>query len=440
MAKAVEYLLGLFGIILRFGLMQTNLPEWLQSRNEVVTPLTSWERVEEGFALQGQFISPYSGDLFHETPLALRALKITSYCPWGVKGFFLLIDIITMVFLCKVAVKFREHLLHDQNLNKETYSLNAASILLTPKQLSWLPSIVLAVHALNPFSITTTLALSTGAITNLTILMAFYYLVAGNRLLCTLFISLATYQAFYPVVFLVPAGLLFYKNKQSQSSSKSFVSREAVISYFETCILSFVFFSLLIGSSFLAEGSWEFLQSTYGFILSVPDLTPNTGVFWYFFTEMFDHFRTFFVCVFQLNAVVYTVPLAVKFAEKPVFLMYILLVLTAIFKSYPSYADAALYFSLLPLWKHTFSYLRNTLVVAGMFITCMVLAPILYHLWIFAGSANANFYFAITLTYSTAQIFLVTDLLFAYLRREYDLHHGTEHKNADGSKAQIVLE
>lgn len=38
------------------------------------------------------------------------------------------------------------------------------------------------------------------------------------------------------------------------------------------------------------------------------------------------------------------------------------------------------------------------------------------------------------------QIFLVTDLLFAYLRREYDLYHGTEHKNADGSKAQIVLE
>ncbi|KAJ9128335.1 hypothetical protein QFC24_000628 [Naganishia onofrii] len=33
--------------------------------------------------------------------------------------------------------------------------------------------------------------------------------------------------------------------------------------------------------------------------LSVSDLTPNVGLGWYFFTEMFDHFRTFFTGVFQ---------------------------------------------------------------------------------------------------------------------------------------------
>lgn len=46
--------------------------------------------------------------------------------------------------------------------------------------------------------------------------------------------------------------------------------------------------------------------------LSVPDLTPNMGVFWYFFTEMFEHFRTFFICVFQINAFIYTLPLAIR--------------------------------------------------------------------------------------------------------------------------------
>ena len=48
------------------------------------------------------------------------------------------------------------------------------------------------------------------------------------------------------------------------------------------------------------------------FRLSVPDLSPNLGVFWYFFTEMFEHFRSFFICVFQIHAFLYTVPLAVK--------------------------------------------------------------------------------------------------------------------------------
>lgn len=46
--------------------------------------------------------------------------------------------------------------------------------------------------------------------------------------------------------------------------------------------------------------------------LSVPDLTPNIGLFWYFFAEMFEHFRLFFLCVFQINVFFYTLPLSIK--------------------------------------------------------------------------------------------------------------------------------
>ena len=48
-----------------------------------------------------------------------------------------------------------------------------------------------------------------------------------------------------------------------------------------------------------------------------------------------------------------------------------------------------------------------------MVIATTVLAPILWQLWIYNNSANANYYFAINLLFSTAQIFLITDLLFA---------------------------
>ena len=34
----------------------------------------------------------------------------------------------------------------------------------------------------------------------------------------------------------------------------------------------------------------------------------------YFFTEMFDHFRLFFVWTFQLNLAIYLAPLAIRFA------------------------------------------------------------------------------------------------------------------------------
>lgn len=35
--------------------------------------------------------------------------------------------------------------------------------------------------------------------------------------------------------------------------------------------------------------------------LGVSDLTPNVGMWWYFVTEMFDHFRPFFLGVFHVR-------------------------------------------------------------------------------------------------------------------------------------------
>lgn len=440
MASAGVYMIGFLGFILRICLLNTPIPKWLQSNNEVTTPMTSWERVEEGIALQEKSISPYSGDLFHETPLALCIMKSALYFPWKIDGFFIVIDILTMIFMCKTATVFVKYLKEFTQSEKKNYDSKANSLLssVNKESLAWIPFAVVACYALNPLSIVTLLAKSTAMISNLMTILTMYHMIKGNWFFCTLFLSLAAYQTFYPFVFIVPISLRFLK--LSKPKSPSFISFEAVKSYLQTLSLFLVFLSLLLGASYAMEGSWDFLMSTYGFILTVPDLTPNAGVFWYFFTEMFDHFRLFFVCVFQFNAILYTLPLSVKFSDKPIFLMYILIFLTSIFKSYPSYADASLYLSFLPFWKHTFSYMRNTLVVGAMYFCCAVLAPILYHLWIYAGSANANFYFAITLTYTTAQIFLVTDLLYAYLRREYDLFNGIDHRNADGSKAQLILE
>lgn len=42
--------------------------------------------------------------------------------------------------------------------------------------------------------------------------------------------------------------------------------------------------------------------------LTLPDLTPTIGLGWYFFIEMFDHFRAFFVGVFQLHVLCYVAP------------------------------------------------------------------------------------------------------------------------------------
>ena len=47
--------------------------------------------------------------------------------------------------------------------------------------------------------------------------------------------------------------------------------------------------------------------------LTLPDLMPNTGLWWYFFTEMFDYFRPFFLMVFSVHLIIYVVPICLKF-------------------------------------------------------------------------------------------------------------------------------
>lgn len=96
------------------------------------------------------------------------------------------------------------------------------------------------------------------------------------------------------------------------------------------------------------------LGFSFLFRLNHRDLKPNIGLFWYFFTEMFEHFRTLFLFSFQLNAtVLYLVPLTIKLYKRPIFLATILIALSSIFRSYPCVGDIALYMALFPLWKRS---------------------------------------------------------------------------------------
>ncbi|KAK3610024.1 hypothetical protein CHS0354_032372 [Potamilus streckersoni] len=393
----------------------------------------------EGVALSNSMISPYSGDLFHETPLMLRFLDFaTRAFPNAVNYLFVFVDMLSAIVLMKIGNLFARYLLQKQVNDIQRVSTKAEKIIIRKASVEDLHLYLAAAHLFNPYSVAVCLGKSTAVFNNLAIYFSFLFLLQGNELVCLFSIAMATYQSLYPLTLLAPVALYFYTVRNPKKVNS--LSPDAVNSYVRTTVLGLLSITGLVAISYILEGSTKFLYSTYGFVLSVPDLTPNLGVFWYFFTEMFEHFRTFFICVFQIHAFIYVVPLSIRLRDHPVFLMYILVVLMSIFKSYPSYADVALLTSLLPLWKHTFSYMRNKFVVTNMFVCCAVFGPILYHLWIYAGSANANFYFSIALAFSSAEVFLATDLLFAYLRREFDLKHGIEQKLENGKTAQVTLE
>lgn len=128
--------------------------------------------------------------------------------------------------------------------------------------------------------------------------------------------------------------------------------------------------------------------------------------------------------------------------NQQLFVIITILGISSIFKSYPSIGDTALYLSLLSLYRHVFprKFLpppppslpllqlprsHNAVMRYAFFATCTLLyatllGPAFYYLWIYAGSGNANFFYAITLVWSLAVTVIVGDALFAVLRDELE--------------------
>lgn len=206
-------------------------------------------------------------------------------------------------------------------------------------------------YLFSPYSCASCLSRSTALITNCAITYATYKAVAGKAVTSVLFMALASYLSFSPVLLLPPLIILSFDRTlgagKGQPSMVRFSSQH--------CGVFFISIACFLFESFLICGnSWDFIGSTYGVHLQLPDLTPNVGLWWYFFIEMFDSFRDFFLGVFWLHLGGYTSGLCIRLRSQPLFVITTMLGLCAIFKPYPSISDVSLYFAFLPLYRHLF--------------------------------------------------------------------------------------
>lgn len=69
----------------------------------------------------------------------------------------------------------------------------------------------------------------------------------------------------------------------------------------------------------------------------------------------------------------------------------------------------------------TLAVMRYTFFTVATLLYAILLGPAFYYLWIYAGSGNANFFYAITLVWSLGLSLLVADSLFAVLRDEWEV-------------------
>lgn len=290
-------------------------------------------------------------------------------------------------------------------------------------------------YLFNPFTIATCLGRSTNVFTTSGILYSISNAASGNTVNAMLALGFASYLSIYPALLFIPLVLLCYDRQVQETKPPSNVMSFAV-QHFAILLASV---AGLLGISCLIIGDfWEFISATYGFQLLVPDLTPNVGLWWYFFIEMFDSFREFFLGVFWLHLASYVGGLTVRLRRQPLFVLTAILGVFAIFKPYPSISDASLFLAFLPLYRHlfprelpsillscansdlTYIVMRYTFFAVSALLYATLLGPAFYHLWIYAGSGNANFFYAITLVWSLGLSILLADTVFAALREEWE--------------------
>ena len=306
MAENVKWLGFFAGIASRIYLMQSEIFN-LSDRPELATPLNSYKRLREGIVLSQNGLDPYSGVLFHETPLALKLFSIlyeNLSAPLA-NMIFVLGDILTAVVLGKVADLVASNLLIQQEKDKSELHKDAKEELLIQKDdVASMSGLVQAAYLFHPYLMASCAAKTTTVFANLFLATFLWCALKRQKFFACIVLALATYQNFYPVMLLVPLTLMI-----SDTSLKA--TGFTVVGLFSLVLGGLYYISYLI-----MDYSWTFLPSTVGFILAVPELTPNMGLFWYFFTEMFEHFRSFFVWTFQINCFVYVFPLAFKLKKQ----------------------------------------------------------------------------------------------------------------------------
>ncbi|KAL5211447.1 hypothetical protein ABZP36_022294 [Zizania latifolia] len=404
----------------------------LASRPEVSTPLTSIRRLAEGYWLKQASMSPYSGSMYHGSPLVLSVLgSLTNQRSIGHRAhiycslIFVAVDFIAALFIR--ATGNRLQMARNRNLQ----SLELTESVSNSVNVS-AGDIVSLIYLWNPWAIVTCVGSCTSPIENLMVVMMIYGACSRLAPLAAFGYVMATHLSLYPAILIVPIILLLgfgpdtpptkvFRIKFSSASKSDISDNDKSINlrdvqqfswkpvfYF---ILWLLFWScyVLLSSSIILNKVGSLQEMTYGFILTVKDLSPNIGVLWYFFAEVFDFFRSFFLIVFNMNIIFMVLPLAIRLKHRPCFLAFVYTAIAAMLKSYPSVGDSALYLGLLGLFANELAEMKFTFLLFFGYIGVSLLSPVMHNLWIWRGSGNANFYFATGLAYTCLQTVLVVE-------------------------------
>uniref|UniRef100_A0A7S2PK17 Alpha-1,3-glucosyltransferase n=1 Tax=Zooxanthella nutricula TaxID=1333877 RepID=A0A7S2PK17_9DINO len=149
-------------------------------------------------------------------------------------------------------------------------------------------------------------------------------------------------------------------------------------------------------------GEPHFLGACFASVLMVSDLTPNVGLFWYIFIEVFDRFRQLFLVVFHGHLLFHSWPLHFRVGRHlpvgPWLHCFAAIGIIALFKPYPTAADHALMLAALLIPSELVKESDKSFVflLVGQFFG-LSMFPTMRAVWLGRNAGNANFLYNMTL-------------------------------------------
>ncbi|VDL27854.1 unnamed protein product [Hymenolepis diminuta] len=192
--------------------------------------------------------------------------------------------------------------------------------------------------------------------------------------------------------------------------------------------------AVMLYATYTFDHSWDFLKYSYLSNIFALNTTPNLGLFWYMYVEMFTHFNVFFVWTMQLIIAALCIGLLFRFYGDPLFLALVIAMTTGALRPYNSISDFGCTLALLAHWRHIFPHFKNTFVLSVMMTVALILAPLFFLTWLLTSTSNANFYFSASLIVGVVRVQLLTQTISGYLRYEFHEKFGPNPRLSTGTK------
>lgn len=171
-------------------------------------------------------------------------------------------------------------------------------------------------------------------------------------------------------------------------------------------------------ASWLVSGSWLWVADVWGYAFASYDVTPDLGLHWYFFTELFPPFEALFRVTWLVFVCAPLPSLAYSLRAVPAAAWLVALLVLATLCPRPAATDVALAHALVPLVPGA------PRVALPAYYVCVTMLGVFWDLWLYQGAGNANFYYGATVAAALANVYLLVGAANGERVRLYLERHG----------------